>query len=713
MNHAGGTVAAISAPAEVDSAAEPSGLRTLLTVAVRDYEDEEEGGLHEEFAEGIDEQVDVVAQWWGPSGSHPGFHQVPAPDLRSRDDVEDFLREHDVREMQGLALVMFITGHGISGSSDAHFLKLPRSVDKRPLATAVRTSDVIAAALDSHVRNVLVIVNTCYAGSLRTELDALFKNIRRDRRRGCRLDVIATCGHDQAVQVRKFPTLLRAVYQRLQTSAGITTRHLTVADFLAEYEKGLRTEEERHVYRLHHLIDGSGHTFQTPCLPNPGFVDLRSATGAVLDAATAADYWVDRATGRTHESDAGWYFRGREEINRRIAAFLAPTRERGVLLVTGTVGSGKSAVLARAVVLSDVAFRQEPLYKEASELTVADTIPTEGAVSAAVLAHRRDAAQVAADILQALGTRPEPATEPADDPVVRWSRQIVAAVRSSGKPVTIVIDGLDESVECSRILRDVLEPLAEFCSPTFPGQRQSEPSAGDGTDPSVRLILGVRSSRPLPSPAGEEAKDEEHGLLQKLRQLFPSAEVARTDGDDARTDIEEYLSALISSGGKHDEADGVARRIAPLITPSFIDARLAGEQLRASPAPAAMASNPAWQAKLKLGIRGLLQRDLETVEEDGLPADVALALLRAAAFAQGAGVPWSDIWPNIAGVFLKRRLALDEWDLMIEKLLTGRLSGYLAHDHEDDRRVYRPAHEALTSVLQNTEDDLLDHEGTR
>ncbi|MFF9727085.1 AAA family ATPase [Streptomyces gardneri] len=607
---------------------------------------------------------------------------------------------------------MFITGHGISGSSDVHFLKLPKSDDKRPLATAIRTSDVVGAVLDSHVKNVLVIVNTCYAGSLRSELDALYKNVRRDRREGCRLDVIATCGHDQTVQVRRFSTLLRDVHRRLRTNAGITTPHLAVADFIAEYEKGLASEEDRQRYRLHHLIDGSGSTFQSPCLPNPGYVDRRAA-GSVLQDLTAAEYWLDRATGRVHEADAGWYFRGREVLNRRVASFLGPTRDRGVLLVTGAVGSGKSAVVARAVVLSDASFRQDPLYKEAFELTAADTIPPEGAVSAAVLAHRRTAAQVASDILQALGTEPEPTTQPADDALVRWSQQIVEVIRASGKPVTIVIDGLDETVEYARVLRDILEPLAEFCSPRLPGQRQAEEPSRDVPDPAVRLVLGVRSSRPLPGAAGDVTEDEEYGLLKALRVLFPAAEVERTDGDDARRDIEEYMTALISAGGRHDVARKVAAGIAPMISPSFIDARLAGEQLRASSDPEAMARDTAWQGQLKQGIRGLLQRDLALVEAEGLPFAVALALLRAAAFAQGAGVPWSNIWPNIAGVFLQQSLPPQEWDLMIEKLLTGRLSGYLAHDHEDDRRVYRPAHEALASLLRNTHDDLLADEGAR
>ncbi|KPI06481.1 hypothetical protein OK006_6319 [Actinobacteria bacterium OK006] len=44
---------------------------------------------------------------------------------------------------------------------------------------------------------------------------------------------------------------------------------------------------------------------------------------------------------------------------------------------------------------------------------------------------------------------------------------------------------------------------------------------------------------------------------------------------------------------------------------------------------------------------------------------------------------------------------------MIENLLKSRLAGYLAHDDEDDRLVYRPAHEALAELLRDPRQDLL------
>ncbi|MFD4232981.1 AAA family ATPase [Streptomyces sp. NPDC058542] len=680
--------------------------RTLLTLAVRDYGDGDES-----FTAGIDEQLDVVAEWWSSPVASDGFRHVPAPTVTRREHVEDFLRDNRVREMEGEALVLFITGHGHAGTR-THFLQLPDSVKGRHLNTSVRTTDLITAALDSHARNVLVIVNTCYAGKISGEIDDLVEDIRAERRNTCRLDVLVTAGHDRPVQVRRFSTLLRGALERLRTTAGITTPHLSVVELMSEFERGLDPAERKR-HRLHRVVDGSGVLTPTPCIPNPGYRRVRELTGADgrHPGTPAGDHWLDRATGRTQEQDPGWYFRGREDINRSIAAFLSPARTRGVLLVTGSAGSGKSAVLARAVVLSDPAFRDDPLCKTALDLSGPDTVPAPGSITGAVLARHRGAAELAHDILEALGETPR-RIRSTEDPVVEAAQQILAVLRDRDEAVTLVIDGLDEADERQRIIEDVLAPLNAFCAPRLdqvPVPRlDGEPFADRGRG--LRLLIGVRSSRPLSEPSGE-LPEEEQGHNEALKAVFPTAEEQRTDDEGSEKDIAEYLHALIceGGGGHRDSAEEAAALVAPVVWPSFIDARIAGEQLRSVKDPAAVARQPEWQRMLNNGTEGLLRRDLVLVEADGLPSEVALALLRASAFAGGAGIPWSTIWPQMARVLLGR--ALPDWDEMIAKLLKSRLNGYLAHDHEDDRRVYRPAHETLAEALRDIDTDWLDRGG--
>ncbi|MFB7598727.1 AAA family ATPase [Streptomyces sp. NPDC056160] len=723
--------------------------RLLVTVAVRDYDDD--AG---EFADGIDEQLSVLDAWWCPPGAGEPFRKVPQPDLRERHDVERFLHEAGVRETRAKALVLFVTGHGKLGASGTHFLQLPATQPRRQLATAVRTSEIVAAALDSHAEHVLVIVNTCYARGVADELVRLYREIGPKRRHGGTLEVIATCDHDQLVHVRRFPSVLRRVLDRLRTTAQITSPWLSVAHLMTEFENELGSDAERRKHRLHRVVEGAGQTTPTPCLPNPGYRPPREvvapARRQVATPADDIDVWLARASGRPQEDDPGWYFSGRRRLNRELTDFLG--RPGGVLLLTGTAGSGKSAVLGRAVTLSDPHFRAHPRYRDAVGSAPPGTVPAAEAVSVAVLARQHSAPGVLRELLVGLGIEPSP-PGPTDDPVERWTALLDAHLSEPGDPVTVVLDGLDEAVEPFRIVHGVLAPLKAHCAPPpaapLPGPRRAGPDRRR-----LSLVIGVRSSRP---PAGEDpatAKPEgegpegggpechgpegdgpegdgsvggagpgaerdagavpeggragsrDPGLLSALREVFPSATVLRTDGPGSRDDIADYVEALI--GPDPTDRAGVreaAETVADEVWPSFLDARLAGEQLRAAADPAELVASPQWRDLLHAGTTGLLRRDLLLAGEEGLPPDVALALLRSGAFALGAGIPWSNVWPTVAGALLGR--PIDDPDRMIGTLLSGGLAGYLAHDHEDDRLVYRPAHERLAEILRDPRQDLL------
>ncbi|MET7762361.1 hypothetical protein ABZS71_10055 [Streptomyces sp. NPDC005393] len=691
---------------ETPSGDEQAAQRTLLTVAVRAYPDGDE-----EFTDGIDEQLSVVADWWCGSGATEPFLRMPQPDLWERYDVERFLHESKVRETRGQALVLFVTGHGKLGASGTHFLQLPKTEPRRQLATAVRTSEIAAAALDSHAEHVLVIINTCYAAGIADEMARLHEEIRHSRRAGGSLDVIVTCAHDQPVHVRRFPSVMRRVLDRLRTNAQITTPWLSVAHLMTEFENELGTDTERRKHRLHRIIDGGGQTTPTPCLPNPGYRPVRELVGpARRQVATPADdidVWLDRASGRPQESDPGWYFSGRDRLNRDLTAFL--TRPRGVLLLTGTAGSGKSAVLGRAVTLSDPLFRANPRYSDALKSAPPETVPPEASVSVAVLARHRSASDVLRELLLGLEIEPH-SPGPTDDPVELWGVQLDSCLKEPGETLTVVVDGLDEALEPFRIVRSVLAPLNSHCTP-LPGQRR--PGQGQRH---LRLLIGVRSSRPLVGvrsgrprtgrAATQSCTVREPGLLAALREIFPTASVLRTDAPSSRDDIVDYVQALIGPDtSESGNARAAAETVADRVWPSFLDARLAGEQLKAAPDPGALAGSPQWLDLLQAGTKGLLRRDLVLVADEGLPKDVALALLRASAFALGAGTPWSNVWPTMAGALLGR--PIEDPDRMIGTLLKSRLSGYLAHDHEDDRLVYRPAHEALAEILRDPRQDLL------
>ncbi len=236
----------------------------------------------------------------------------------------------------------------------------------------------------------------------------------------------------------------------------------------------------------------------------------------------------------------------------------------------------------------------------------------------------------------------------------------------------------------------------------------------------MRWLLGVRS--PGAGPGDEQA---DAGLLGLLRWslALEDGEVVRTDGPEVVEDLSGYAEALLAGGpGWYAAAQPespdvagarreVARVIAQRVRPSFLDARFAATGLDAATGPQAL-DDPAWLASLDQGSVGQFARDLaEVAALTGFGVDVVTAVLRASAFALGAGVPWADIWPAIAGAVLGRPLA--DSDAVIEQVTTGRLEGYLLRAEEDGRVVYAPVHQHLAEVLRDDSERLAAEHLTR
>jgi hypothetical protein len=208
-----------------------------------------------------------------------------------------------------------------------------------------------------------------------------------------------------------------------------------------------------------------------------------------------------------------------------------------------------------------------------------------------------------------------------------------------------------------------------------------------------------------------EPRDPGHDLLDLLRRAAGPAEITslRADGPDTRADIAAYLDALLSHPGSPYVIDPTARQqvaglVAARVAPSFLDARIAGRRLRDSPDRQVL-DDPAWLRSLDEGTVGQLAADLVDVATPEHPREEILAVLRATAFAQGAGMPWAEIWPAVTAAILDRDLpAADD---TIGYVLSSRLSGYLARDTEDGRHVWRPAHERLAEVLRPQPDRIL------
>jgi hypothetical protein len=673
--------------------------RTLIVIAVRDY-----AGMGTTFREGIEQQMSAVRAWWACEDlKERCFNIQTAAPLNSRRDLEDFVHSSKLRLMTDSdVVVLYVTGHGLSSGSRRHYLLLPESDDERPISTAYPTAELVTALLDSRARNVLVIVNSCYAGKLKAELADLSMDLLKHRRDLPSLAVFASADFDEAPRVLEFTELLLQTGKQLRSDSEIDASHLSFEQFHAELRRAARS---LNLLQPISLWSEQSQTDPSPCLPNPGYREplhvVERVRRQVSTSTAELDYWLGRASGRVDDSDNNWYFSGRVHLNRTISSFLG--EGTGTLVVTGGAGTGKSAVIARAVTLSDPLLRsrlreglQDPALKAdsidlavlAAQLDHApeDTVPKVGSVDLALLARNKDSGTILGELLVLLGVNHHRMESQ------QLRDRLLEQLLSQDRCWTIVIDGLDESAEPFRVISDVVIPLSSF--------------TGVRGRPLVRLVLGLRSSTPGTSANLLDERNDE--LLDVLGQALEPLVQVRTDGPDALIDLQSYVAALLAADGPYvsDEAARAqaAAVIAQTVAPSFLDARLAGQHLRAAGKQQAL-TDPSWLDCLQDGTVGLLRQDLHGVADDSFSAEELLAVLQAAAFAQGMGMPRAEIWPAVIEAILGRRVAAPE--RLINRVLSSRLGGYLMYDTEGGRIVRRPAHERLAEVLRREPHRLL------
>ncbi|MFT4215726.1 MAG: hypothetical protein QM619_00860 [Micropruina sp.] len=654
-----------------------------MVVAVRDYPD-----AAPDFANGMDAQVAELREWWAHEELGDDRFTVIEPFISTRDDVHQLIASERLAHAgPGDVLVLCLTGHGLRTVSGRHYLCMPDGDDDYPHRGHIRTADIVEQVLASDAEHIVVLISSCFGNSTTDELHWVIKDLKPARRSLDTISVITIGDFDQSPRVLELRELLSAARQRLTArKTGNLAPHLTVDQFTSALNAAA-TDLDADRLRPHKIHPQT--PTEEPCLalPNPAYRPPRRVVRPQIAevAASPADlhYWLDRASGRTDGDDAGWYFSGRRELATTIADFLR--HDTGNLVVTGMAGSGKSALLARAVTLSDPAFLSNPGYSAAVDAIrqhTPETIPPDGSVRVALLARNQSSLDLLRSVAQGLGVT----STPADWTAAQLRESIVTKVGNA--TATVVLDGLDEASDPFRVVADLLIPLATHTN-------------AEGGHP-LRFAIGVRS----PGPEGQPGS-----LLALLRDALPQTDILRSD-DESTADIAEYVEAVLSrsggqSAGARYRADPELRAtaagiIARSVSPSFLDARLAAHRLLNSEQPPDL-TDPDWLRSLAEGTVGLLRDDLR--DFGGLHPDHTLAVLRATAFSFGRGLPWADIWPAVAEAVADEQIP--NTDAVIESALTGRLSGYLTEDNEDDRRVYRPVHERLAETLRANHHQLL------
>lgn len=621
------------------------------------------------------------------------YRHTELADGPTRMQIETALRgpspDREWRESD--AVVLYVTGHGRLANND-HWVALRLTESNNIPTESLRTADLISWLKGTKIKHLLMIIDTCYVtgGDFRSNIPSP-------------PNWLILAGAEENEEAMSF-ALTNAIQQALdefRAENGAKYGHerfLAIETFLGAVQRKLGGAQQ---VRPIHGSSAGKHV----CLPNPHFEP--SAAASVLlprrDLAVLGtdleEHWTSRALGGTR----GWLFAGRVRLMKRLIA--ATTGEPGAMLVTGGAGSGKSAVLARLVTLTDPRFRSR--YAEEVALVPAELLPEEEAVDIAVLATGKNATQIMTQICQAAGaldtTEPDALLD--IDPLDRAQKAWLSWLRRTAKRVTIVVDALDEAAAPNEVLTQVLQQLEDPRSAVH----------------QVRLIVGVRSlgapaqsDAPPPAPAAGVALADR---VQRVLGIDPAHGRIQVDEEPwwVRQDVVDYVTRVLrlSPGSPYAGPGGEVETIADIVAESagksFLFAKMAAEQLADRKADI---SDPAWHSAISRGVLGLFKWDLHhSLADEPEQRLRAVHLLRAVAFAFGPGLPWLDTWPLVASAVADEKDRYQDEDIVW--LLGTRLGGYLVTDVVDGVTVYRLFHDDLRNILREQWQELLNADPER
>ena len=382
-------------------------------------------------------------------------------------------------------------------------------------------------------------------------------------------------------------------------------------------------------------------------------------------------YWDPRSRGVESAHVPGMYFTGRRRALTELVAWLTddPDPADDLRVVTGRPGSGKSAVLARLVTASDPGYRGR--YETGWDADdPVRTLPF-GAIDVAV--HAKDLDDV--QILQSLAGGMDCAANDVD--------ALVAALAAHGRPVTFIVDGLDESADARRAA-GMLWTLADAAA-----------------DLGVRLLVGTRPG-------------SQHKLLTALGTSGrnPAIDLDKETYLD-KADLAEYVRRRLMRVGVNRDTDlapptpyrgqeNLARQVAAAVAdrayPSFLIAALTAVGLVRS-GRVVDAHKAGWCEFPRTVSRAMSDYMQRFPGKDG---DRVKDLLRPLAYSYGDGLPPDELWVGLATglagpartyTVVDVRWLLDTAaDYVLEATATGVGAG--------TRVAYRLYHQALIDHLR-------------
>ncbi|QNP69028.1 hypothetical protein IAG44_05940 [Streptomyces roseirectus] len=539
-------------------------------------------------------------------------------------------------------LIVHVVGHGELADGGSEKLYILGQDAMRLRQSVAGWIESIEDHPDRHRPLTLFILDVCYAG----EAAVTAWHARMDVAQRRAWVLAATGPRDQAFGYRLSRALVHVLdlYRRGELRIDPSVRYIPANTVWREVETAVRElvarEEGLPQSIVTSLVPSHADLSALPFFPNPGFGETAPEEQLPPAIALLADLGVDpvhfmRRAGGAEPVQRDWregYFSGRRDDLSRLSNWLDSERADPVVrVVTGKPGVGKSALLGMLVCagLPDLREFTKPLWHG-----VADTVP--GTNDRLVVVHARHMSlndmvwSLSAQLRRLESAAPEPllaGTSSSEQSAASFFILLQEIQQRSDRPITILIDSLDESDDPEKIIEALLYPLA---------RRHAGP---------VRLLIATR-------------KDIRVNLLLAAQNAYEILDLDTTRPSELCEDLFVYVKRLLAAAGPYTAgpmrraginlAKAIAERLADiggepadpvpdyLRLGEFLTAGVYVNHALSSTVHSALAEDA-----IRLGcavpqnLPDLLEMDLQRHGDQPL----LQAILTALAFAQGQGMP--------------------------------------------------------------------------
>jgi hypothetical protein len=388
-----------------------------------------------------------------------------------------------------------------------------------------------------------------------------------------------------------------------------------------------------------------------------GTDDVAKQVWRIADDPDYAGHWDPRARGVPTGSERGYRFQGRRAALEQISTWLADLSDRRFLLVTGSPGVGKSAVLGRVITTADPVLR-------AFVSDDGGVLAPKGAVTVAIHAKNKSPDEIARRIADAAFVE-----FPTD--LQRLGDVVAGELRDNPRSFTVMVDAIDESDDAHRLINQVLLPFNEAAP-----------------DLAMRVLVGTR-------------RRDDHGDL--LSEFGPDRHKHVIDLDAPEyfslDDLVAYALASLQLVGTNRAGNAyqditaaypVAERIAHLADQNFLVAGLLAHSHGFYDARPCLPDEIRFEGgndKVGRALHQYLDRIPPVV---GVPAR---DLLTALAYAEAPGLP-VELWRIAVGALFGHTISEEELDAFTR----GSAANFLV-ETTSDQTAYRLFHEALNETL--------------